>query len=289
MLRPDRAAPPPFTSAVAIEAARLAEFISPALAAYLLHPVAALYRRRLIAADLARESHIVNQEARLRLLRWAEVIAAAGPSVTFVGEFANAHGLYSDPDLRPVARLDVVVAPAELKPLVRHLGGHGFRATETALDGAVSLVAGDGVSIVVIHLGLFGEALRPAVPADQIARAGRSLELDGGAIRIPCPEHTLLLAASKAAEAGFGKLCVRDIVDVATLLRGNAAIDWPAVLEIAGTARLGKPLRTTLALLVDLGLDAATLPAALARKPRWPARRRFEHLADGYRALFQAA
>ena len=136
ILQPDRATTPPYTSSFAVEAARLAEFISPALAAYLLHPVGARYGRRLIAADPARESRFANRDARLRLKHWAEVISSAGVEIVFVGDFANAHGLYPDPDLRPVGKLDIVVGHGDLKPLIRHLGGHGFRAADETTAGA---------------------------------------------------------------------------------------------------------------------------------------------------------
>lgn len=288
MLQPDRATPPPYTSAFAVEAARLAAFISPALAAYLLHPLAAHYGRRLIAADPAKESRLANRDARLRLLRWAAVVSSGGVQVVFVGEFANAHVLYPDPDLRPVGKLEIVVAPDDLKPLIRHLGGHGFQAADEAVAGAVSLAASDGSTTLEVRLGLFGGTAKPAVSADQVARATRTIESDGTKFRVPCLEHTLLLAAFAAAEARFGRLCVREVLDAAMLLRLNAAIDWPTVHEIAGASRLGKPLRTLLALLVDLGLGPSALPADLIRPPRWPARRKFDRLADNYRTLFQS-
>ncbi len=283
VLRADHATPSPFTSAMAVEAARLAEFISPALAAYLLHPVAARYGRRMIAADPAKESRVANCNARLRLLRWVEVIVAAGVDVAFVGEFANAHALYPDPDLRPVGKLDIVVAPGDVKNLIRHLGGHGFRAADETTRAAVSLVASDGCTMLDVHLGL------SRVPADQVTGATRAVEIDGVSFRVPCLEHTLLYVTSAVAEAGFGRLCVREVLDAAMLLRLNEAIDWSTVHEIAGASRLDKPLRTLLALLVDLGLAASTLPAKFVRPPRWPARRKFDRLADQFRELFQTS
>ncbi len=283
VMQADRATPPPYTTALTIEAARLAEFVSPALAAYLLHPIAAHHGRRLIAADPARESRLANRNARLRLLGWVEIIVAAGVEVAFVGDLANAHALYPDPDLRPVDKLDIVVAPGDVKTLVRHLGGHGFGAADEMSRAAVTLIAGDGCTILDLHLSLLH------VPADQVIRAARAIEIDGARFRVPCLAHTRLYVTSAVAEAGFGRLCLREVLDAAMLLRLNEAIDWPTVHDITRASRLAKPLRTLLALLVDLGLAAGTLPANLIRPPRWPARRRFDRLADQIRELFQTS
>ena len=282
-MQAERAKPPPYSTALTIEAARLAEFISPALAAYLLHPIAAHYGRRLIAADQAKESRRVNQAARLRLLSRAKIIVAAGVDVSFVGDFANAHALYPDPDLRPVDRLEIVVAPDDVKSLVRYLGANGFGAADDTARAAVTLAADDGQTKLDMHFGVLH------IPAVDVITAARSIEIDGASIRVPCLEHILLHVTSAVARAEFGRLCVRDVMDAAMLLRLNQAIDWPAVRDIAGASKLDKPLRTLLALLVDLGLTTSTLAAKNARPPRWPARRKFDRLADQFRGLFQAS
>lgn len=287
MLDPDHAALPPFTTAFAIEAARLAEFITPALAAYLLHPVSARYGRRLIAADPARTSRRANRTVRLRLLDCARVVREAGIEVAFIGEFASAHAIYGDADLRPIADLDVVVRHGDLERLVRHLGGNGFQPCDEPVAGAVSLVSDDGTATVALHLGLFGKPFQPAIDADDVLRAARPVQVDGVSFRVPCPEHMLLLVVSAIAASGFGKLCVREVVDAATLLRHGAAIDWPTVRELARVSRLGKPLRTLLRLLVALGLGTQDLPAKLIRRPRFIGRRKLERLAADYHELFQ--
>ncbi len=288
MLQPESAALPPYTTTFAIEAARLAEFISPALTAYLLQPATGRYGRRLVAADPARESRLANRNARIRLMRWAEVVIASGIDVVFLNEFANAHTLYPDPDLRAVRDLDILVALHDIKPLVNHLGGHGFRAADEDTAGAISLAANDGCTRLNLYLGISGVAAKPTIAAEQVANASRTIELDGAEFRFPSPEHTLVLAASVAAKARFGRLCVLDLLDVVMLLRLDAGIDWLRVQEIAGSSRLDKPLRTLLSLLVELGLGANGLPAKLIRPPRWPANGKFRHLADNYRELFQS-
>jgi hypothetical protein len=289
LLRPDSAALPPYTTNFAVEVGRLAEFISPALTAYLLHPATARYGRRLVAADPARESRLANRNTRMRLLGWAEVVIAAGIDVVFLNEFANAHTIYPDPDLRSVRDLDVLVALDDIKPLVHHLGGHGFRAADEDVAGAISLAANDGCTTLNLYLGISDAADKPTIAAAQVASASRSIELDGAKFRFPSPEHTLVLAASVAAKARFGRLCVRDLLDVVMLLRLDAGIDWPRVREIAGSSRLDKPLRTLLSLLVELGLGANGLPAKLIRPPRWPANKKFRHLVDSHRELFQTS
>ena len=216
------------------------------------------------------------------------VEALAGIDVVFLNEFANAHTLYPDPDLRAVRDLDILVALHDIKPLVNHLGGHGFRAADEDTAGAISLAANDGCTRLNLYLGISGVAAKPTIAAEQVANASRTIELDGAEFRFPSPEHTLVLAASVAAKARFGRLCVLDLLDVVMLLRLDAGIDWLRVQEIAGSSRLDKPLRTLLSLLVELGLGANGLPAKLIRPPRWPANGKFRHLADNYRELFQS-
>jgi hypothetical protein len=186
-----------------------------------------------------------------------------------------------------VARIEIVVAHGDVKQLIRHLGGHGFRAADEMAGSAVSLVADDGWAMLDLHLGLFG------VAPDRVTRAARGIAvdgaIDGASLPVACLEHALLFAASAAAEAGFGRLSVREVVDAGMLLRLGAAIDWPTVHAIARASRLDGALRTLLALLVDLGLAANAVPAALGRPPHWPARRKFDRLADGFRELFAAS
>lgn len=289
VLRPDSSTLPPYTGALALEAARLAEFISPALAAYLLQPAAARYGRRLIAADPARQSRLANHDARLRLMHWAEVISSAGIDAVFLNEFANAHVLYPDFDLRPMGNLDAVVAEHSVRPLIRLLGGHGFRAADGADKDVVSLTANDASTTIDVRLGLFAGTSGASHSGEAVVAASRMIEIDGTNFRVPCLEHTLLLAVATAAKARFGRLCVREVLDAAMLLRPSAKLDWPAIREVAAASRLGKPLRTLLALLVELGLGAGGLPSDLIRAPRWPARKGFRRVVGGYRELFQIA
>jgi hypothetical protein len=281
VMQAERASPPPYTTALALEAARMAEFISPALAAFLMQPLAAHYGRRLIAADQAKQSRRAHQEARLGMMEAAKIVAASGVDAVFIGDLANAYALYPDPDLRPVDRLEVVVSPDDVKALVRHFGTKGFTAADNTPGASATVIAGDGFTLVDLHVGVLGMA------GGEVVAAARKMDVDGTKLRVPCHEHILAHAVSTIAAAQFGRVCIREVMDAAMLLRQNQTIDWDTVREIAAMNKLDKPLRMLLALLAELGLPASALPAKAARKPRWPGRRKFDRLADRFRQLFQ--
>jgi hypothetical protein len=201
--------------------------------------------------------------------------------LSFVGDLANAHALYPDPDLRPVDKLEIVFPLDDVKTLVRYLGANGFGAADDTSRAAVTLAADDGYTMLDVHFGLL------QIPAGEVISASRAIEIDGASIRVPCLDHILLHVTAAVAQAGFGRLCVREVMDAAMLLRLTQAIDWPMVRDIADASKLNKPLRTLLALLVDLGLTTSALPAKSARPPRWPGKRKFNLLADQFRELFQ--
>ena len=292
--RPETGELPRYTGALAAGAARLTELASPALAGYLLQPGATRMGKRLITSEFVKQSRLRNRFNRSHQVHWARVIAEAGIEVVYIKGFANAHLLYPDPDLRTVGDLDVLVRKRDFDGLVAMLSSHGFQFGEPRLQpwGFISeasfapFVSPDGACNIDLHIHPDSYPVYLSLDTESVFAASRMVEAEGVSFRVPCPEHSLVLAVSNAAKDKFGPFSILKVLDAIMLLRSHQALDWEAIEEIARYGRFLRPMRVFLSLLVDLGLPREGLPASLVRRPRLVGRREFARLTADYRALF---
>ena len=291
---PEGFAPPADPAALDTAAGRLADTVSPALAAHMLAPAAARLGRPLVDREAATKSLLLNRFTRHVHIRWAGEIAAADIDCVYIKGFANAHTFYEDPDARVTGDLDMVVRRAGLDRLVTHLADQGFTfrgGTEKrwgfiADASFVPFVSADGTCNLDIHVepdsyplyrGLDAAAL---FAESEIARAG---DLD---IRVPCPEHALAISISNAAKDKLGPFAAKKALDAIFLLRRGEGLDWARLDALLGRARLRRPARAFLALLIALGLPPDLVPAPMARPPGGLAAAEFARALGAWRTLF---
>lgn len=270
-------------------AQRLGAVLSPALAAFLLAPLSQRLGRTLldpVAVENARRlGRFTGHRQRVVVAR----LARAGIPFACLKGFATAHTLYPDPDLRTFGDLDLLVRPSDRGRLVDALVADGFAFRSTPrpwwglvpTESAAPLVAADGGCNVDVHVAPDADPLPRALDAAAVIDAAATVTIGGTPVRVPSPDHAVLIQVSNIAKDKFGPFAVRKLVDLARLLDRHAGhVDGGTIEALAVRARLTRPLAATMALLLALGLPERCLPVQPRRLPGGPAAELAETLAD---------
>jgi hypothetical protein len=274
-------------------AQRLAELVTPSLAHSLLAELELGRGRPLLDPALVRASRLATRFARRQQLTWARAIAGAGIEVVYLKGFAAAHSLYSDPDVRTIGDLDVLVRPGDVGCLVDLLSRHGFRfaASPRRRWGFIEdasfapFVSPDGHCDIDIHRHPDSYPVHTSLSTEMVFDAAVVVLAEGLPIRIPCREHALLLAATNAARDKFGVFSVRQTIDALVLLRDGPAPDWRVIEDLARRGGYLAPLRVFAALLLALGLPTDRVPQHLGTPPEGLRGREFARLVRQWGAL----
>ncbi len=273
--------PPAWADAPA--AARLPSFLGAALAAELAGPAAG------VAAAAVRQDALA---ARFRLARQTQCLAEirkAGVAAVALKGFVTAQWLYPAPALRWSGDLDILLHGAELQPLLARLSrlGYRFRPLPAKPWGFLSrasfqpFASPDGAVNLDLHVQPDCWPLERGLDAAALFAAARPLgDLP---VLAPAPTHLFLLLASNAAKDKFGPYAVKKLLDAYRWLAGaGPGIDAAELARLARRAGLRRPLGVFLALLADLGLPEARLPAHPLHRPG----RTYARLLADWRGLF---
>jgi hypothetical protein len=283
----------PAPPALAAAAARLAEHVSPALAAWLLEPAAARLGP-LIDPALAKEGRLLGRFNLAAQRKCLELVAAAGVEAVALKGFANAHTIYPNPELRLFGDLDLLIRPATLATVTGALAAQGYRFEPLpeppwgfmAEGSFLPFVSPDDACNLDLHLEADGYPVNRALTAERVFAASRALKLGALAVRVPSPEHALILCISNAAKDKFGPYSVRKLIDGQRLLAQEAALDWGELLELCRHGRMMLPARVFCALLARLEAPLPSLPPAFTAPFRGWRAVELERLVADYRALF---
>jgi len=272
-------------------AERLAALTSPALAAHLFGAQAGSS----FNAAAAEASRLLTRFRRVSALRWVAAAAAAGIEVICLKGLGTAHLLYPDPDLRPMADADLLVRAGDYSRLLDLLRAGGFRSAgfdPTSPWGFIGdasfqpLISADRAVNIDLHIHPDAWPLHRGLDTAMVFAESRRCATGEGEIRLPAPDHMLLLTASHAARDLFQPYTVKSLIDAALLLqRHQAAIDWNRLTAVAAAGRTTRALKVTLALLARLGLDLPAVPRALQRRPAGLAGGEFERLVRTFEAV----
>jgi hypothetical protein len=281
-------------SALALQAERLGELITPALAQHLVAPLEARLGAALIDPGVVAASRLVNRFNRGQQAKWARVLAETGRPLVYLKGFAAAHCLYPDPDLRTMGDLDVLLFERDVPAVVEHLRGHGFRFAGAGrrpwgfvADASFApFVSPDGNCSVDIHRHPDSYPAHRSLTTDMVFDAAITVMAGDLAIRVPCREHMFLLAATNSAKDKFGPFSVRQVVDALAMLTSRTVLDWRAIEAIAQRGRYLRPLKAFCALVAALGLAHDRVPADLAAAPEGARGREFARLLGSWRGLF---
>lgn len=188
---------------------------------------------------------------------------AGGIRATLVKGAALVHAHGVDPKLRPMADLDVLVAPGDLRQVTETLNAHGFRSAvdPEVLRGRLHAVAfedGRGAWLD-LHWHVIAAARHPAADAGFAAGAVPARMRD-----VPCHatgvEDTLLHVVAHSMRWAPA----RWVGDATLLLRSRGdTFDWDRLAHRSRQHRVAQPMRDALDYLSDVaGIDA---PAATRR------------------------
>ena len=209
-------------------------------------------------------------------LAWARRAAAAGIEVVCLKGLGAAYTLYDESDLRGMADCDLLVRRADRDGLLAlfRAGGLEFVAPYARSrwgfihdSSYLPLSSADGLANVDLHVEADAWPVHRALTAERVFAGAEALATPEGEIRVPAPTHALLLCATHAARDLFGPGAVTKLIDASRLLaRRGGEIDAAGLRALASAGGVGPPVGVFFALLADLGLPAAMLPAGLARQ-----------------------
>ena len=222
----------------------------------------------------ARQSLLLNRLNRHRQIDCLARLASAGIETVAMKGFASGHTLYPDPDLRITGDLDVLIRHADVSAATQVFTDLGFRvATDiplaawgfTSEASYLPIVSADEVANVDLHIEPDCYPLYRGLDVGAVFAAARTIAVGRLDVRIPSPEHALLIAVSNATKERFDRATIKSLLDMPRLIRGG--LDWEEVGRRAQSARLLRPLEATMALLIALGLPAALVPVEFTLLP----------------------
>lgn len=298
-------APAPTDPAVHAAVMRFARLAGPALADALLRPAALRLGTALPDPSDVERSRLAGRFALAQQRRWVGTVAAAGIEAVCLKGFANAYTLYTDPAVRILGDLDLLVRAADLDRTVRLFAGHGFQFGTIAAHrwqmrsdaSFMPLVAADGSCDIDLHVQPDSYPAWRSLTAERVFAESRIVTAAGSdgnlTFRVPAPDHAFMLCVTNAAKDKFGLFALRKVIDAILLVRRRptgcaSGLDWTAIETLARAGHFHRPLRVLCALLARLGVPAGLLPPALRTPPRGIAGPAFARLVADFEALFPA-
>lgn len=196
-----------------------------------------------------------NQMLLDQARRVAEAMGSAGIPVLFLKGMAALLSIYSDPGLRAMKDLDVLVPTRDADRAILILESLGFRFRDKFAGFEYVRFYTHGAEYysenfgkIDLHWNAFHD-IRVEEADRLIWRESREADLKGSRVRIPKAEFFLihtLLAAARFGGAGD----MRWMMDAAALIRSvQEPLDWQSIVRFAEDPLKGLPLRDTLAYL----------------------------------------
>jgi hypothetical protein len=182
-----------------------------------------------------------------------EVLQEAGLDPVMLKGAALIGTVYTDPSLRDMSDLDILIPENRLKVAVRTLAASGysgpgswkalcaFRRHHFHLPMHLS-----GSPTLEIHWAL----QRPGLPffrldAARVQDRAVTIEPEGHPrLRVPAPEHVLLHMVLQNVQEGFARL--NRMVDIDRIVAATPSLDWPSVIAEAREGNLGPSLSLSL-------------------------------------------
>jgi len=168
----------------------------------------------------------------------AAVLMGAGVRSVLLKGMAYLADLYPEPGWRPLVDVDLLMRPEDLAPAVRRLEGLGYRVQPTPYDIEFQRLSmerpGSAGCALEIHWSL-GAPHRPAVGAEALFAAARTVALDGIETLVLPPEEAVVYHAAHAADHYFGP-SLKWALDLREMAR-RWTIDWDRVAALARRRR----------------------------------------------------
>lgn len=225
-----------------------------------------------LAPDLVKQARLLAKLTANRQTQALEMLLGKGHDVIAMKGFATSRLYHRDATARVTGDLDLLASEGDIQDIVATLEGEGYSVT-TDLPmppwGFVSeasylpMTSADELVDIDLHihpdcyplpLGLTtGEVFENARLVDVSDRAGRP-------IKVPSPEHMLLIALSNATKEKLGPQSVKSLLDCGRILASELGLDWTRFNEMTIKARLKEPSRVVFAVISHLRGEACHGP-----------------------------
>ena len=194
-------------------------------------------------------------------------------------------GLYSEPGIRYIGDIDLLVPEDRLSDCVKKLQTAGYDISDSSSDRHTHLQNKDECISVELHWQLVSGKFRPLLDADAVLRDSRPVLLGDRRARIPSANHRVIhnLVHTQLLDKNYvqGRIRLRQLYDFVLLGRIlDAAIEWRRIVFIfeqkrylgalsgymlAGESLFGQPMRPE----VRVTLYAKLYVTCVLSQSRW--------------------
>lgn len=209
-----------------------------------------------VDASLVKQARLLNKLSSRRQNQAITALLDQGHHLVAMKGFASSRLYHRDAEARITGDLDLLVAPAEIGAVVQTLLDQGYAVT-TDLPmppwGFVSeasflpMTSPDGLVDIDLHILPDCFPLALGLSTDAVFERARSVQLMEHEIKVPCPEHMLLIALSNATKEKLGPQSVKSLLDCGRILASEPTLDWELLDATLSSARLETPARVTFA------------------------------------------
>lgn len=281
-----------------LQAQRLAALLRPALAATLLENYPGLLQGTQFDPENIRRAALKNRFKRGKALPWVRQILALGFDVVFLKGFATTHTIYTDPDLRRMTDVDILIRERDLARFVRALSASGFRFRRSRPKkwGSINdasfrpFSSPDKAIHVDIHIHPDDFPTHLGLTTEDVFEDARQIDVSGVRFSVPSLEHRVLVAIANVARDKFHRDCFNSLVDLVVLLtRTTAEPNWDEIRRRSDRAGIVKGVATVVTLLHRLGVPRARLPQDFIKEYRGMTAHVFESVVRDVGGLFPVA
>jgi hypothetical protein len=209
-----------------------------------------------VDAGLVKQARLLNKLSSRRQGQAITALLDRGHHVVAMKGFASSRLYHRDLEARITGDLDLLVTPGEIESIVGTLLRQGYAVT-TDLPlppwGFISeasflpMTSSDGLVDIDLHVLADCYPLALGLSTNAVFERARSVSLAEHEIKIPCPEHMLLIALSNATKEKLGPQSVKSLLDCGRVLASEPTLDWTLVDTALSAARLETPARVTFA------------------------------------------
>ena len=191
-----------------------------------------------------------NERLRVEALELGTLLNAIDVVPTFTkGSAGLVAGLYTDPGMRIMSDLDVLIPKADAERALEHLIRAGYkRTTEISHPKTRSietLIRKSRVAPVDLHHEVLALTYQDLLPANEILKNRTEITVDGVTFAVPSSSHQAILSIANAQlnDHGywFGNLPLRTFYDLLLLMKAHGEqIDWQQIrsqFDQTGNAR----------------------------------------------------
>ena len=207
----------------------------------------------------------------------------AGVEIILIKGADLRHRLYGDPAVRPMADIDLLIPPGQLNPAEIALARLGYALSPNCHNPRpgfrerfrkeLHFQPPSGLSLVVdVHWRIANVDDFYGLPYEGIRSRVVPQKFHGITVKVPSPEHTLILLLLHALDEFHGAMQIIDLTLVSSLL----PIDWSFFLEEVARFRCQAPIFLALEELAGVTNSRAIPPAVFNQladyRPSWAER-----------------